>query len=145
MAVRSMPRFGFVVAAFATVAFCSWARADEATAKVDAGNAASTWIHLVDEGAYAQSWSDASTLFRGAIDKSKWVDALNTARKPLGRVLSRKVIMTNYVTHLPGVPEGEYVEIRYATSFAVRNSSSEIITLMLEKDGVWRPALYLVR
>jgi hypothetical protein len=50
-----------------------------------------------------------------------------------------------YMTSLPGAPVGEYVLIRYDTTFGKKKSSVETITPMMDKDGRWRVSGYYIR
>jgi hypothetical protein len=106
--------------------------------------AAQTWLATVDDGHYAQSWDQASELFRKAITQDKWVSALENVRKPLGKLGSRTVISAQTTTNLPGSPDGQYVVMQFQTSFAGKKSAIETVTFMQEKDGQWRAAGYYI-
>lgn len=110
-----------------------------------AQDAASSWLALVDNGKYAESWKEAAELFRNAITPEKWQQSLHAARDPLGKLLSRKVISANYTKTLPGAPDGEYVVIRYESSFEHKQSAIETVTSMLERDGKWRVSGYFIK
>jgi len=105
--------------------------------------AAQTWLATVDDGQYAQSWDQASELFRKAITQDKWVSALESVRKPLGKLVSRAVISAQ-TTNLPGAPDGQYVVMQFNASFANKKSAVETVTFMQEKDGKWKAAGYYI-
>lgn len=107
--------------------------------------AAESWLALVDQTKYAESWDQASTTFKGAVAKEKWQEMVKSVRSPLGDVVSRKLKSAEYTTSLPGAPDGEYVVIQYDTSFANKKSAIETITPMLDKDGQWRVTGYFIR
>ena len=107
--------------------------------------AAEKWLALVDQGKHAKSWKEAAGYFRTAVRQEQWEQALQAVRKPLGRLLSRKVTSTSYKTSLPGVPDGEYVVIMFEASFENKKSAVETVTLMKEKDGSWRVAGYFIK
>jgi len=46
---------------------------------------------------------------------------------------------------VPGAPDGEYVVIRFSTSFEKKQSAIESITPMLDSDGVWRVSGYFIK
>lgn len=125
--------------AFAAVSYAQ----DEKTKAAEA--AADSWLKLVDEGNYGQSWEEASASFKASITKKDWEQRLKGVRDPLGAVNSRKVKAAKYMTHLPGAPDGEYVVIQYDASFANKKDSVETVTPMLEKDGQWRVTGYYIR
>ena len=56
---------------------------------------------------------------------------------------SRKVEVAAYKTSLPGAPDGQYVTVRYRTTFEKKEDAEERITLVFE-DGVWRPIGYSI-
>lgn len=132
------------VGVFWSVVLCQAAVADQAAEKA-AVEVANAWVALVDEGKYGQSWDNAADYFKGAVKKDQWEASLSAGRKPLGRVLSRKVKASQYKTTLPGAPDGHYVVIQYETSFERKSSAIETITPMREKDGKWRVAGYYIR
>jgi hypothetical protein len=117
----------------------------DASPKTVAQNSAQAWLATVDDGHYAQSWNQSSELFRQAITQDKWVSALEGARKPLGKLVSRTVMTVQTATHLPGAPDGQYAVMQFNTSFANKQSAVETVTFMLEKDGKWKAAGYYIK
>lgn len=107
--------------------------------------AADAWLTLVDDGKYGESWKTAARYFRNSLTSDQWEQAVSPVRKPLGKVLKRTVISKEYMTTLPGAPDGEYVVIQYATSFENKNSAVETVTPMLDKDGSWRVSGYYIK
>jgi Protein of unknown function (DUF4019) len=110
-----------------------------------AKQAAAAWLKLVDQGNYAQSWSDASSFFKAHVDQPTWETQVSAVREPLGGVVSRKVKGARYMTSLPGAPDGKYVVIQYETSFEHKKSAIETVTPMLDGDGDWRVSGYYIR
>jgi len=117
----------------------------ESPAEKAAEASAQSWLALVDDGKYGESWDAAAAVFRSAVSKDQWQSALDGVRRPLGKVLSRKLRGAKAVTELPGAPAGEYVVIQYETSFANRASATETITPMKEKDGSWKVSGYYIK
>ena len=111
----------------------------------EALSSAETWLSLVDEGQYADSWNEAAGYFKGAVKQEQWQETLLAARKPLGKVISRKVKSKSYHTYLPGAPDGEYVVIQFQTSFENKKSAVETVTPMMDKDGKWRVSGYFIK
>lgn len=104
-----------------------------------------SWLALVDSGKYANSWDEAAQLFKSAVTKDQWLDALGKARTPQGKVLSRKLKSATYTKTLPNAPEGEYVVIHYDTDFEHKAGATETIVPMLDKDGKWRVSGYFIK
>ena len=110
-----------------------------------AQQSADAWLALVDSGQYAESWQEASQLFKAHVTKEQWQDALRATRDPLGKMLSRKLKSATYKTTLPGAPDGEYVVLQYESSFEHKQSAVETVTPMLDKDGKWRVSGYYIK
>ena len=106
---------------------------------------AEKWLDIVDEGKYGESWKEAAEYFRNAIKQDQWEQAVQAVRKPLGKLVSRKVKSTSYKTSLPGAPDGQYVVIEFETSFANKKSAIETVTPMMDKDGKWRVSGYYIK
>ena len=123
---------------------CSAAQAQQKPEQL-AQQSSDAWLALVDSGKYADSWQEASQLFKTAVTKEKWQDALRGSRDPLGKMLSRKLKSATYTKTLPGAPDGEYVVIQYESSFDHKQSAVETVTPMLDKDGKWRVSGYFIK
>lgn len=121
------------------------ASADKGDAEKAAVVAAKAWLKLVDQGKYSNSWNEAAGYFKKAVTKEQWEQSMQAVRKPLGKTLSRKLKSKNYMTSLPGAPDGEYVVIQFETSFENKKSAIETVTPMLGKDGKWRVSGYFIK
>jgi hypothetical protein len=106
---------------------------------------ANHWLSLVDGGSYGASWEAAAPMFKGAVPQGRWAEMLQATRAPLGKVVSRRVQSAVYKTSLPGAPDGQYVVIRYESSFEHKKSAIETVTPSLGEDGQWRISGYYIR
>ena len=107
--------------------------------------AAEKWVSLVDAGEYTASWKEAAEYFKAAVSSEQWSQTIHAVRKPLGKVVSRKVKTRTYRTSLPGAPDGEYVVIQFDTSFGNKKSALETVTPMRDRDGRWRVSGYFIK
>ena len=107
--------------------------------------AAEKWVALVDGGKYAESWKEAAAYFKNAVTQEQWEQAVQAVRKPLGKLVSRKVKTSTYKTALPGAPDGEYVVITFETAFENKKTAIETVTPMMDKDGKWRVSGYFIK
>ncbi|HEY1661767.1 MAG TPA: DUF4019 domain-containing protein [Verrucomicrobiae bacterium] len=114
-------------------------------AETAAVSAAQIWLAGIDDGRYAESWTDAADYFRESITQDKWILSLQTVRAPLGDLKIRTVDSAVATTSLPGVPVGQYVTMQFDTSFANKKSSVETVTFSLEKDGQWKASGYYIK
>ncbi len=108
-------------------------------------SAAGQWLELTDAGMYAEGWSEALEYLRNAVTSEQFVQSLVAVRGPLGVVLSREMAEINYTKIMPGAPDGEYVVIRYDTSFSNKDKAVETVALMLDEDGVWKVTGYYIK
>lgn len=111
----------------------------------DAVISAEKWLGMVDTEKYSESWKEAAELFRNAVSQEQWKQSLQAARKPFGKLITRKIKTKTYKTSLPGAPDGEYVVIQFESSFEKKKSAVETVTPMLEKDGKWRVSGYYIK
>ena len=104
-----------------------------------------TWLAMVDQGKYAQSWEAASDSFQSAMKEEDWQRALDHARTPLGKVLKRKLSTSKYTTSLPGAPDGQYVVTVFSTQFEHKFSAQERVVAKRGQDGSWRVTGYFIK
>lgn len=132
-------------AAFA-VLLLAWFTANVgASPLTEAREAALAWLVLVDEGSYGESWEQSATLFRIGISKEGWQKAARSARREVGKPLSRVLKSATFTRGLPGAPEGEYVVVQFMAQFENKASAIETLSSTREPDGVWRVAVYNIR
>ena len=79
------------------------------------------------------------------IHEERWTASLKGVRKPLGRLVSRKLQTAKHETALPGAPDGQYVVMQFRASFVNKKAAMETVTFMLDKDGNWRAAGYFIK
>jgi hypothetical protein len=110
-----------------------------------AQKAVESWLKLVDASRYPESWDAASGLFRSAVTRDQWSQAVGGVRTPLGALVSRKLKSREFSKTLPGAPDGQYVTIQYDTVFEKKAAAVETVVGMLDADGSWRVAGYFIR
>ena len=133
------------LALFGLVLAAGCAPAQESGNEQAAVSAAEKWLSMVDNEQYTDSWKESAEYFRNAVNQKQWEQSMQAVRKPLGKLLSRKLKSAMYKTSLPGAPDGQYVVIQFDTSFENKQSAIETITPMLDKDGTWRISGYYIR
>jgi hypothetical protein len=115
-----------------------------APSEKDAQASAEAWLALVDNQKYAESWTEASSMFRSQITRDKWVEMVSSVRDPLGPVTSRKLLNVTLSKSLPGVPDGDYAVVQFQTSFKNKSQAAETVTQTLE-EGKWKTAGYFIK
>lgn len=134
---------GIVLAIIVTLS-ANQAKTEETKEQI-ATQRAEAWLAIVDTAQYVESWNNASTYFKNAISQDKWIASMNAYRKPLGEKIERKLKSHQFMTSLPGAPDGEYVVIQFDTIFQNKKETIETITPMLEIDGTWRVSGYFIK
>jgi hypothetical protein len=110
-----------------------------------AQSAAEEWLSLVDAANYSQSWAEAAAGFKNRVDQSGWEKAVNGVRTPIGKVQSRTLKVAEFATSLPGAPDGEYVVLKFETTFEKKQHAVETVTPTKEADGRWRVGGYFIK
>lgn len=118
---------------------CFFATADETNPILTARS----WLTLVDNAEYIKSWEQTDPLFKAKTPQTKWLKALDYARVPLGRVMSRTYFSTSEYSSLSGLPDGEYLVIKFKTEFINQDSAMETISLS-KNNGQWQPLGYFI-
>jgi len=143
--VPKVAPLGVVIVACLSLCFAlsdSWARSDTEEMAISAAQA---WFTLVDSGDYSGSWKEASAYFRAGVTQENWENTMEAFRRPLGKVISREVMLSEDSTNPPGAPAGKYVVMRFMSSFEKKRSAVETVTFMLDNDGKWRAVRYFVK
>lgn len=121
------------------------APATEADAQsAQAVSVALAWLDVVDKGQLDQAWEEAAPMLKASAGKKQFAQAVGAVRRPMGRVLLRKLQASTRTKSLPGVPDGDYVVVTFETSFDNKKSAVETVTPMLVV-GHWMVSGYQVR
>jgi len=94
---------------------------------------ARTWLALLDQSRWDESYRLTGKAFRKANSVQLWTAASNKARVPLGGMLSRVLDSQQYFN---APPEG-YQVVKFRTAFANKDAATETVTLEQEND-TWR-------
>lgn len=110
-----------------------------------ADRAAEAWLKSVDAGNYSDCWDQGATILQAGVTNGAFVKSMETFRLPLGDMLSRELTGTQGAEQVQGVPDGEYVLLKYRTRFTNQDAADETVMMSLGVDGHWRPACYFVQ
>jgi hypothetical protein len=102
------------------------------------------WLALTDRGDAPGSWREAGKQFQSAATVEQWAEALRQVRPPMGALLERSLLSTQFTRSFSGAPEGDYAVLVFRSSFANKAESRETMTLEHEADGNWRVVGYLI-
>ena len=118
----------------------------------EALNAAERWLVPVDTQRYTDAWAMAAESFKANVARQQFRDGIRNIRKDYGRVVARKSEKIGFVGQPPNpdnlsasAKEGMQIAIMFDTTFAGNKRASEEVSMVLEKDGLWRVAGYYIR
>ncbi len=105
--------------------------------------AARNWLELIDNGEYGKSWDQASMLVRDSVTRDEWIMTMTSLNHQFGKRMNRETDGVTWFTVLPGIPEGEYREIRLVSEADGKPITE---TLTMQNDaGTWLVAGYFIR
>ena len=110
--------------------------------KADATNAASQWLAMIDQGKYADAWNGAADAIKKMGNQQQFAEVMRAQREPMGKVTSRALEASQYAKNPQNFPPGEYVELKYKTSFQNAPSVEELLQLLKTSDGSWKVGAY---
>ncbi|CCK81269.1 DUF4019 domain-containing protein [Desulfobacula toluolica] len=129
---------------FFKVGFAQGTKGDDAENE-DGIISAQNWMALVDNKNYFESWETAARIFKSSVSAHKWEKIVTKVRDPLGNLISRDLFHDQLTASLPGMPDGQYLILRYVSKFANKAKSVESVTVMIDTDGKWRVAGYFIK
>jgi hypothetical protein len=106
---------------------------------------AERWLALVDADNYAESWKQAASIFKQQLTAEQWESEVKSLHSHTGRLVSRKFRTAEFTVSMPGAPPGDYVILKYDTSFEKFKTATETVVPTREKDGSWRVSGYFVK
>ena len=140
-----MKKFALVLMGIGIISIIGCSPSSSSEAENEALKTATSWLALVDSEKYEESWEESAEFFKGAVPKEQWQQSMQSVRKPIGKNISRKLQSKLYLTSLPGAPDGEYVVIKFDSSFENKRNALETVTPLLDKDGQWRISGYFMK
>ena len=113
----------------------------------DGINAAECWLRLVDEKEYKASWQTASPVFRDAVTLEEWAKTVSKLRTFMGQLKERRLFKDRFTPTLPGIPDGQYIILRFVTTFKNKQCAMETVSLKREESGdrAWKVAGYFIQ
>ena len=106
---------------------------------------AKAWLKFVDAQQYNASWQTAAKVFKAAVTKDQWEKTIKTVRDPLGELLERRLFHDRFTSTLPGMPDGEYLVLRFVAAYQHKQSAVETVTLTKDDHDTWRVAGYFIK
>ncbi len=135
-----------LILAFIAMAACSPAPVSAPSpAGAKAQESAQQWLSLIDAGKFTESWQEAAEIFQKGVSQAEWESAMETERKPIGDLISRKCRSVEPKESLPGAPAGSYMVIIFDASFMNQKVAAESLTAVLTPGGEWKVCGYYIK
>lgn len=103
------------------------------------------FLQLIDSEKYEQGWESSSALMREKIFLEVWNQQIPAMRDKVGTLKNRKQDSSSLSDWAEKAPDGQYLTLKYVSSFEKRAEAIETISLILEDDGHWRVAGYFIK
>jgi hypothetical protein len=111
----------------------------------DARASAMAWLARIDAADYDASWNSAAQVFQRALSSAAWRQAADAARAPLGKLRQRREQSATFTRTLPGAPDGEYVVLKFDSTFESKAQAVETAVAVRESGGAWKVAGYFIQ
>ncbi len=112
-------------------------------------DAAQKWLVPVDAGRFADAYAMAADEFRKGVTKEQWLSGIGGIRRDFGKLDKRTAEKMGFLGEPPKpdapLTPGAKVVILFRGAFARKPQVEEEMTMVYEKDGVWRMASYYIR
>jgi DNA-binding CsgD family transcriptional regulator len=103
----------------------------------ESAGSARAWLALVDGHNWKDSWSTAGAELRSHVPQGQWASMMPSVASTMGPPTSRALQKVIKTTSVPGLPDGQYEILQFATHFAKQGDAMELMTLARESSG-WK-------
>lgn len=112
-------------------------------AKTSAQDAAESWLALVDDDDFGESWDDAASLLQNRIAREDWIAEGRTLRDSVDVHSYRARTTVQYRDSIRRAPNGgPFVLLKYHTTFKTGRVEELIVTV--REEDTWKVAGYQV-
>jgi hypothetical protein len=108
-----------------------------------AREAALQWLAMIDAGQYTKAYHAVVPRLRNSGSEEQWNRWLRFHRAPLGRAQARQFLRVQHTHTALGLPDGNYMEIGFKTSFEHKAVGAEWVRLSSEA-GRWQVCNYRI-
>ncbi|RQS20927.1 DUF4019 domain-containing protein [Burkholderia sp. Bp8992] len=101
----------------------------------------------LDAGQYGAVWTDAAAFVKARIKQDQFAADMQHARQSVGTVSHRGWAQVTRIRYerTPGMPDGLYANVDYATTLTSGSTVFEKLSFRLEDDGRWHLTGYVPR
>ena len=136
----------YVITLFLTLLFnTAFSHAEDTSIIDNLERDARAWLQIIDRAQYKDGWKHASHLMQKATPEAKWVNTMQSTRKPLGTMKNRYLASAGTTETVSGFPDGNYTILQYYTQFQHKQLILETVTLLKNNNGGWSIIDYATR
>jgi len=106
--------------------------------------AARQWLGLLAEHQYLASWEQASPFFRHQIARDDWRATAERLERQFARSDQRQLASAQWYHDQPPLPPRDWVVLRWVTTLRDQRQVFETMSMLLNGDGSWQTANYLL-
>ncbi len=106
--------------------------------------AARQWLALLADHEYLASWEQASPFFRNQIARDDWRATAERLERQFARSDQRRLASAQWYHDQPPLPPRDWVVLRWVTSLRDQRQVFETMSMLLNSDGTWQTANYLL-
>ncbi len=136
--LMSVTLTGFCLLLMASIAHTSDLFSEDAVAT------ARHFAQIIDNGNYADAYSQASPILRLAQTQQEFVTSVERERQLLGPVQQRHLKALRAIGIYPRFPDGDYLIVQFEARTMHKEKAAEVI-LLRHQNGVWLVADYSIR
>lgn len=111
-------------------------------AEQSARAAAQSWLRLVDEGDFEESWEAAAPVFRERVPQETWEERGDLLRDSIQTGVNRTRTMVEYRDSLRRITGGPFVILKFRSSPGDLSVEETVLTARI--DDAWNVAGYQV-
>jgi len=114
-----------------------------AIAKQKAQSAVESWLALIDNNEFGESWDAAAAPFQERLERANWIRQAERLRDSVEALSSRTLTQTQYRDTFRRAPaEGPFVLFKYRTNRT--DALFEELLLTIREDTTWKVTGYQV-
>jgi hypothetical protein len=140
-----MLRKGWILFAACWIFAAPGALFAQAEAPQEAREVAESWLALLAAEEFAASWQEAASTFQSAVTEEQWTAQAAAVRAQVGEVENRELAGSEAMTNPPGAPPGDYLQLRYRSTFQLAGEAMETVALVQDGERGWRVVGYFVQ
>ena len=110
----------------------------------DAEKVAARWLQSLNKKGYVACWNMLSELTQKQASFEEWNAYITELMTEPGKFISRQYYLAEMQKEMEGLPEGNYVTIKYTTKYANTDTAEEILLLSLSENGKWQVNSYFI-